>query len=64
MKTLFHFRGQEISFEIFANTHEEAIRELSRIMGDTNNLIVKLVFVSQNHSCPKCSCNATECNYN
>ena len=63
MKTLFYFKGQETQWEIFSDTHENAINELRRLMNwDTHSLSVKLVFVTQNHSCPKCSCHATECN--
>lgn len=62
MKTLFHFRGQEISLEIFEETHEKALAEIERIMGK-NITTLKLVFITQNIDCPKCSCHATECNY-
>jgi len=64
MLTLFYFQGQDASFEIFADTYKEAEGELKRIFPDIIKTVHRLKFATQNHSCPKCSCQATECNAN
>ncbi len=65
MKSLFYFQGPETQWEIFSDTHENALKELEKLMNwDTIIVPIRLKFVTQNYSCPKCSCQATECNAN
>ncbi len=63
MKTLFYFQGQETSFEVFAETEMEAAKIINDILGKKSVISMCLKLVTQNYSCPKCSCGATECNY-
>lgn len=63
MKTLFFFKNNAPTyFEIIAETLEDAQIEIKRITGNYLNNPPVLTHLTQNYSCPKCSCNATECN--
>lgn len=64
MKTLFFFKNNTpIYFEVFANDLQEAQAEIKRLTGDVFTNPPHLTHITQNHSCPKCSCHASECNY-
>lgn len=67
MKTLFYFRssglGSSCSYEIFGDTILDAQEQIKKITAETLNNPPILIMATQNYSCPKCSCQATECNY-
>ncbi len=66
---LFIFKSNNMDFEIKAKTEKEAREKVNKLLGGRHSEYsnkVKLVFLSENYSCPKCNptynfeCNAEQ----
>ena len=61
-KYLFIFKTElNINAEVFAKDMVSAQQKICRLLGITN--VNAPIFMTENFDCPKCRCNASECNY-
>lgn len=62
-KTLFIFKNNTpTAFEIIAESQGEAIQKVKELMGKEDVGYLQLQLITQNYSCPRCGCHASECN--